>query len=80
MAWSVAEKTGAELCRAGGARVSVAGEVQSEALPHCRQLGESTPLEEPLGGVLGFDPELVTEHLCPNCRRGEADHRTRPVL
>lgn len=34
----------------------------------------------PHGGVLGFDPEIVSENLRGHCRRGEPDHGACAVL
>jgi hypothetical protein len=42
-------------------------------------LGDAPPVDQPLGRVLGFDPELVGERLCGGSGGSEPDERARTM-
>jgi len=42
--------------------------------------GLSVVFVQPLGGVVGFDPQLGSEHVRCSCGGGQPEHRTKPVL
>ena len=79
IACSVSASLARSLAALGERGVGVPGEVEGETLPPCGQLGDAPLLGEPLGGVLGLDPELVSEHLRRGRGGGETDDRPRTV-